>query len=100
MTASISHPQLLNDQDVIERVLYHIDNNSTDLGDTVWQEPVTTAISPKQRFEAEIALLKRLPVPYCPSAALPDKGSYIARTAAGTPLGRGARSGWRGARLY
>jgi nitrite reductase/ring-hydroxylating ferredoxin subunit len=30
--------------------------------------------------------LKRTPVPYCPSAALPDKGSYIARKAAGTPL--------------
>ena len=85
MTASISHPQLLNDQDVIERVLLHIDNNSTDLGDTVWQEPVASYHS-QARFEAEIALLKRLPVPYCPSAALPDKGSYIARKAAGTPL--------------
>ena len=85
MTASISHPQLLNDQDVIERVLLHIDNNSTDLGDTVWQEPVDSYHS-QARFEAEIALLKRLPVPYCPSAALADKGSYIARTAAGTPL--------------
>ena len=85
MTASISHPQLLNDQDVIKRVLLHIDNNSTDLGDSVWQEPVDSYHS-QARFEAEIALLKRLPVPYCPSAALSDKGSYIARTAAGTPL--------------
>ena len=31
-------------------------------------------------------MLRRLPVPYCPSAALPEVGSFIARTAAGTPL--------------
>ncbi|MDA9095294.1 aromatic ring-hydroxylating dioxygenase subunit alpha [Porticoccaceae bacterium] len=85
MTESITAVQLLNDQDVIERVFHHIDNKSTDLGDTVWQEPVDS-YQTQTRFEDEIGLLKRLPVPYCPSVALPDKGSYIARTAAGTPL--------------
>ena len=85
MTESITAVQLLNDQEVIERVFHHIDNKSTDLGDTVWQEPVDS-YQTQARFEAEIGLLKRLPVPYCPSVALPDKGSYIARTAAGTPL--------------
>ena len=40
----------------------------------------------RDRFEAEIALLRRLPVPYCPSAALTEPGSFVARTAAGTPL--------------
>ena len=78
-------PQLLDDQAVIERIFSHIDNSTTDLGDTVWTEPVDHYQS-QERFDAEIALLKRLPVPYCPSAALPDKGSYIARKAAGTPL--------------
>jgi phenylpropionate dioxygenase-like ring-hydroxylating dioxygenase large terminal subunit len=85
MTESITAVQLLNDQEVIERVFHHIDNKSTDLGDTVWQEPVDS-YQTQAHFEAEIGLLKRLPVPYCPSVALPDKGSYIARTAAGTPL--------------
>ena len=85
MTESITAVQLLNDQEVIERVFHHIDNKSTDLGDTVWQEPVDS-YQTQARFEAEIGLLKRLPVPYCPSVALPDKGSYIARTAVGTPL--------------
>lgn len=78
-------PQLLDDQAVIERIFSHIDNSTTDLGDTVWTEPVDHYQS-QERFDAEIALLKRLPVPYCPSAALADKGSYIARKAAGTPL--------------
>ena len=77
--------KLLNDQEVIERIFSHIDNNTTDLGDTVWKEPVDHYQS-QGRFDAEIALLKRLPVPYCPSVALPVKGSYIARKAAGTPL--------------
>ncbi|HIG66915.1 MAG TPA: aromatic ring-hydroxylating dioxygenase subunit alpha [Porticoccaceae bacterium] len=85
MNVSNGKPRLLNDQEVIERIFSHIDNNTTDLGDTVWKEPVEHYQS-QQRFNAEIALLKRLPVPYCPSVALPEKGSYIARKAAGTPL--------------
>jgi len=76
---------LLNDHEAIERIFDHIDNRTTDLGDTVWREPVESYHS-HERFEAEIALLRRLPVPYCPSAALPEPGSFIARTAAGTPL--------------
>ena len=85
MVASTFTPQLLSDQDVIERVFHHIDNNSTDLGDTVWHEP-TEHYHSQARFDAEIALLRRLPVPFCPSAALAEKGSYVARTASGTPL--------------
>ncbi|MDE0747800.1 MAG: aromatic ring-hydroxylating dioxygenase subunit alpha [Porticoccaceae bacterium] len=85
MNVSNGQPRLLNDQEVIKRIFSHIDNCTTDLGDTVWREPVEHYQS-QQRFDAEIALLKRLPVPYCPSVALPKKGSYIARKAAGTPL--------------
>ncbi len=76
---------LMSDHDVIDRIFGHIDNKTTDLGEEVWREPVENYQS-QERFDAEIALLKRLPVPFCPSAALPEKGSYIARKAAGTPL--------------
>jgi len=76
---------LLNDQQAIERIFGHIDNKTTDLGDEIWRAPVEQYYS-QERFDAEISLLRRLPVPYCPSAALPDSGSFIARTAAGTPL--------------
>jgi len=86
---SLSHstPEtpLLDDEQVVTRIFQHIDNGTTDLGDTVWHEPVTHYHS-QARFDAEIALLKSLPVPFCPSAALPEIGSYVARKAAGTPL--------------
>ena len=76
---------LLNDQQAIKRIFDHIDNNTTDLGDETWKEPVENYFS-QERFNQEIQLLRRLPVPFCPSAALPEKGSYVARQASGTPL--------------
>jgi len=83
-TSSTAGP-LLSDVQAIERIFSHIDNKTTDLGDTIWREPVESYHA-QERFEAEIALLRRLPVPFCPTAALPEVGSFIARTAAGTPL--------------
>ncbi len=76
---------LLSDQGIIDRIFTHIDNKTTDLGERVWREPVANYLS-DERFSAEMELLKRVPVPFCPSAALPENGSYIARSAAGTPL--------------
>jgi phenylpropionate dioxygenase-like ring-hydroxylating dioxygenase large terminal subunit len=76
---------VMNDHDVIDRVFSHIDNKTTDVGESVWREPVGN-YETRERFDAEIALLRRLPVPFCPSAALPENGSFVARTAAGTPL--------------
>jgi phenylpropionate dioxygenase-like ring-hydroxylating dioxygenase large terminal subunit len=76
---------LLSESKILERIFDHIDNKTTDLGDTVWKEPVANYVS-EQRFDAEIALLRRLPVVYCLSAMLPDNGSYVARKAAGSPL--------------
>jgi len=76
---------LLNDDQAIDRIFTHIDNGTTDLGDTIWKEPVENYYS-LERFNAEIALLRKLPIPYCPSAALPQNGSYIARNASKTPL--------------
>jgi choline monooxygenase len=76
---------LMSDIEVIERVLDHVANRTTDLGDDVWREPVENYRS-QERFELEMELFKRLPMVYCPSAALPENGSYVARTLAGTPL--------------
>lgn len=76
---------LLSDSAMIERVLDHIDNKTTDVCDEGWREPIDNYRS-LERFSAELELLKCLPVPFCPSAALPDSGSYVARTAANTPL--------------
>lgn len=81
----IDSRHLLNDDQAIDRIFTHIDNGTTDLGDTIWKEPVENYYS-LERFNAEIALLRKLPIPYCPSAALPQNGSYIARNASKTPL--------------
>jgi phenylpropionate dioxygenase-like ring-hydroxylating dioxygenase large terminal subunit len=41
----------------------------------------------KERLAAEVEIaFRRSPTPFCPSAALPDVGSYVAREATGTPL--------------
>jgi phenylpropionate dioxygenase-like ring-hydroxylating dioxygenase large terminal subunit len=76
---------LKSDAEVIQAVLDHIDGRSTDTTEETWREPVANYLSP-ERFAAELALLRRYPVPFCPSLALPQPGAYLAREAAGVPL--------------
>jgi phenylpropionate dioxygenase-like ring-hydroxylating dioxygenase large terminal subunit len=76
---------LADDATVIARIFQHIDHDTTDESDRVWREPVENYRSPT-RFAAELRLLRRHPTPFCPSAAIPDAGSYLARDAAGTPV--------------
>ena len=78
-------PDFMDDQAVAERVLSHVRDGTTDEGDEVWREPVENYRS-EERLRRELALLRRLPVPFCPSAALRKPGSYVAREAAGVPL--------------
>jgi len=77
--------KLIDDNRLIEKIFNHIDNKTTDLGGVVWQEPVSNYLDP-ERFKKEIDLIRSSPVPFCPSIALPSPGSFIARTAALTPL--------------
>jgi phenylpropionate dioxygenase-like ring-hydroxylating dioxygenase large terminal subunit len=85
MTTVSSTSPLLDDPAVVQRIFDHIDNRTTDLGETTWREPVENYRCEK-RFAAELDLLRRYPTPYCPSAALAEPGSYLARVAAATPL--------------
>ena len=75
----------MDDRAVVERILSHVRHGTTDEGDEVWREPVENYRS-EERLRREIALLRRLPVPFCPSAALREPGSYVARQAAGVPI--------------
>ncbi len=77
--------RLSTDRAVVERIFQHIDHHTTDLSDDTWREPVEHYRSP-ERFAAELDLLRRYPTPFCPSAALPMPGAYIAREAALTPI--------------
>lgn len=76
---------LADEPTVIARVLAHIDAETTDLGEGVWREPVANYLSP-ERFEGELRVMRRTPTPFCPSIALPEAGSYVARDAAMTPI--------------
>lgn len=77
---------LADDATIVARIFDHIDHKTTDLSAEIWREPVEHYISP-QRFAAEIEqVLRRTPTPFCPSAALPEAGSYLARDAALTPV--------------
>ncbi len=78
---------LSSDRQVAQRILEHLANGTTDMwpGDT-WREPVASYVE-ASRLDAEIKqVLRRWPVVFCPAAALPEPGSYLAREAAGIPL--------------
>src|SRR5579871_1117799 len=77
--------RLLDDQAVVQRIFDHIDQQTTDLGEGTWREPVKNYLSP-ERFAAETEILRRYPIPFCPSAALPENGSYLAREVAGNSV--------------
>lgn len=76
---------LLLDYQVVGRILSHSDNKTTDMGTEVWREPTENHTKPT-RFDAELALIRRSTVPFCPSAMLIEKGSYVARTTAEIPI--------------
>jgi len=77
---------LSDDPGVVQRILDHIDRRTTDLSESTWREPVASYVS-AERYAAELTkVLRRYPTPFCPSAALSGAGSYVARSAAGTPL--------------
>jgi phenylpropionate dioxygenase-like ring-hydroxylating dioxygenase large terminal subunit len=79
-------PTLLDDRAMVQRIFDHIDAGTTDASEGCWREPVANYRS-QERLDAEVAcVLRRLPTPFCPSAALPEVGSYLAREAGGTPL--------------
>lgn len=75
----------LSDNDVIDRVLSHINNGTTDRGNTVRTEPVEHYLS-QDRLDQELAMFRKLPTPICPSAAIKKHGDFITYTAARTPL--------------
>jgi nitrite reductase/ring-hydroxylating ferredoxin subunit len=76
---------LLDDRSMAQRIFDHIEAGTTDMSEGIWREPVANYRC-EARLQREIEVLRRTPTPFCPSAALPEAGSYLAREAAGTPL--------------
>jgi len=61
LASSPADAPLLDDAQSVERIFEHLDKGTTDLGDTVWHEPVAHYHT-QARFDAEIALMRRLPM--------------------------------------
>jgi phenylpropionate dioxygenase-like ring-hydroxylating dioxygenase large terminal subunit len=77
---------LLDGPSLVERVFEHLDHGTTDLAEETWREPVERYRSPERLRREVDEVLRRQPVAFCPSAALPGVGDYLARDAAGIPL--------------
>jgi phenylpropionate dioxygenase-like ring-hydroxylating dioxygenase large terminal subunit len=77
---------LADHRSVARRILDHIDNKATDRTASTWREPAGHYSSPERLGQELERVLRRNPTPFCPSAALPGPGSYLARVAAGVPL--------------
>ncbi|WP_197283515.1 aromatic ring-hydroxylating oxygenase subunit alpha [Mycobacterium sp. Marseille-P9652] len=73
-----------DDVEIVRRVLAHIDAGTTDEG-APWREPVENYLSPG-RFADELRLLRAMPSVFVPSAAIPNPGDHVERTAFGVPL--------------
>ncbi|OBK21536.1 aromatic ring-hydroxylating oxygenase subunit alpha [Mycobacterium asiaticum] len=73
-----------DDVEIVRRVLAHIDAGTTDEG-VAWREPVENYLDPA-RFAAEMRMLRATPSVFAPSAAIPDPGDHVERTAFGVPL--------------
>ncbi len=54
---------LLNETDLIDRILAHIDGKTTDKGAMVWREPVENYHS-AERFAAELEVMRRVPMAF------------------------------------
>ena len=76
---------LLSDTEVVQRIFDHIDNATTDKGNKTWKEPVDNYRS-KERLNAELKLLQRRSIVFCPSGAFAKPGDYVSRDVAGIPL--------------
>ena len=65
----------LDQESLLQRILGHIADQTTDMASRTWREPVEHYRSPRRLAEEVDLVLRRRPVPFCPSAALPDPRS-------------------------
>lgn len=73
------------DPDVAARLVEHLRNDTTDLADDDLFVPVAHFVDPA-RAQAEIALMKRLPLFVAHGSELPNRGDFITREILGMPL--------------
>lgn len=76
---------LASAQDVVVRLRRHIADGTTDMVDGTWREPVEH-YRDGERLRAELDVIGSTFAPFCPSLAVPEPGSYLARSSAGVPV--------------
>jgi phenylpropionate dioxygenase-like ring-hydroxylating dioxygenase large terminal subunit len=72
--------------DMMRRLTVHLRDKTTDMADSMMEEPIDNYLDPDV-FKAEVDLIfKRIPLPLALSAELPHKNSYKAIEAVGVPV--------------
>jgi phenylpropionate dioxygenase-like ring-hydroxylating dioxygenase large terminal subunit len=71
--------------DIVQAMLAHLRNDTTDLADRDLHVPAEHFVSPK-RARAEIALMKTLPLAVAHTSDLPEPGDFVTLEVLGTPL--------------
>src|ERR1041384_5519770 len=82
---STGNRRLASDAAIVERIRAHVAAGTTDVAERVWREPVANYCS-AERFAAEVEVVRRHAVAFCPSAALAEPGAYVSRDAGGMPV--------------
>lgn len=73
------------DKDVVERLIEHVRNNTTDMVDSELHVPIAHFVG-KERAEAEIALMRRMPLIVGHVSEVPEPGDFITRDVLGVAL--------------
>ncbi|GAB4666047.1 aromatic ring-hydroxylating oxygenase subunit alpha [Mycobacterium intracellulare] len=73
------------DSQITERLIAHLRDNTTDLGEADLLVPIANFVNP-QRAEAEQALLRTLPLVAGIGAEIPKPGAFVSRDVLGVPL--------------
>jgi phenylpropionate dioxygenase-like ring-hydroxylating dioxygenase large terminal subunit len=82
---ALAMPCAPDEEQVIDRILAHADGDSTDKVAECHRQSVDSYIDPT-RFQAEMALLRAMPIPIGSSATWREPGAYLARRALGWPI--------------
>lgn len=77
--------QVLLSQNVIQTMIRHLEDTTTDLAPNDIHIPADQFVNPR-RAQAEIALMKRLPLLVAHRSELPHPGDFVTRTVLGMPL--------------
>jgi phenylpropionate dioxygenase-like ring-hydroxylating dioxygenase large terminal subunit len=73
------------DPDIVQAMVTHLRNDTTNLADCDIHVPVAHFVNP-ERARAEIALMKTLPLAVAHCSELPEPGDFITRELLGIPL--------------